>query len=200
MTSEPIPRERIGLIDVARGAHPSQFIIAGVLLCLSFAAFGMAPGIVSTAWLALVTPSLVVIDVRLRRLPNVLVVPGLAAVVVDGCWQTASAGQFPFLAFLTTSIVAAVMLVLHLVGGLGMGDVKLSVVMTGCLSLVSPVLAVAGLMLAFLLGGGYAAALLLRARGRRGSRIAFGPLLLSGFWTVVVLVALYWNEAARAAL
>ncbi|WP_152631054.1 prepilin peptidase [Agreia bicolorata] len=182
MTSEPLP--------LVRCAHPAQALIVGLLLCLSFAAVGIAPGVVTLVWLAMVTPSLVIIDLRLRRLPNVLVVPGLAAAFVDGCWATVSSGEFPVAALLTTSTVAVVMLVLNLVGGLGMGDVKLSVVMAGCLSLVSPLLAVLALMLAFFVGGGYSAALLLRRREPRGRRMAFGPLLLVAFWAVVALRAL----------
>jgi leader peptidase (prepilin peptidase)/N-methyltransferase len=119
----------------------------------------------------LVTPSLVVFDLRLRRLPNVLVVPGFGAAVIDGCWAGTSSGELPVAALATTSIVAVVMLVLNLVGGLGMGDVKLSIVMAGCLSLVSPLLAVSALMLAFFLGGGYSTVLLLSRRGQRGRRI-----------------------------
>ncbi|MBF4634593.1 prepilin peptidase [Agreia pratensis] len=190
MTSERLPRHSIGLAEVVQGAHPSYAAIAGLLLCLSFGSVGIAPSIVTLAWLALVTPSLVVIDLRLRRLPNVLVVPGLGAMLIDGGWAGVASGELAVNALVTTTIVTAVMLVLNLVGGLGMGDVKLSVVMTGCLSLVSPLLAVSALMLAFFLGGGYSAALLLRRRAQRRRRIAFGPLLLCAFWTVVVLNAL----------
>ena len=142
MTSERLQRPPIGLVEVVRGAHPSYALIALLLLCLSFASIGFAPGVVTFTWLALVTPSLVVIDLRQRRLPNVLVVPGLAAVLVDGCWAAVSSPGLLLPAAATTSIIGVVMLVLHLVGGLGMGDVKLSVVMAGCLSLVSPLLAV----------------------------------------------------------
>ncbi|SKA99487.1 Type IV leader peptidase family protein [Agreia bicolorata] len=196
MTLERLPRQPVGLLDVVRHAHPWQAVIVAVLICLAFAGVGIAPGFVTVAWLALVTPSLVIIDLRQRRLPNVLVVPGLGAVLIDGCWASVSSGEFPVPAALTTSIVAAVMLALNLVGGLGMGDVKLSVVMAGCLSLVVPILAVSALMLAFLLGGAYSAALLLRRRELRGRRIAFGPLLLSAFWAVVALRAL--SGMARA--
>ena len=189
MSSERLPRPAIGLVDVVRGAHASQVVIGALLLCLAFASVGCGPGVVTLAWLALVTPSLVVFDLRLRRLPNVLVVPGFGAAVIDGCWAGISSGELPVAALATTSIVAVVMLVLNLVGGLGMGDVKLSIVMVGCLSLVSPLLAVSALMLAFFLGGGYSAVLLLSRRGHRGRRIAFGPVLLVAFWAVVALRA-----------
>jgi leader peptidase (prepilin peptidase)/N-methyltransferase len=156
---------------------------------LAFVAISVAPGLITGLWVALVTRQLVVIDIRLQRLPNVLVVPGLLAVIVDVGWSVIVLTAFPSAPLLTALLVAAVMLALNLVGGLGMGDVKLSVVIAGCLSLVSPILAIAGLMLAFFLGGAYSAVLLLRHRGQRGSRIAFGPMLLLGFWSVLALSA-----------
>jgi leader peptidase (prepilin peptidase)/N-methyltransferase len=122
-------------------------------------------------------------------LPNVLVVPGLVAVLVDAGWAALARGEIPVSALLTTSIVVALMFALNLVGGLGMGDVKLSAVIAGCLSLVSPWLAAGAVMLAFVLGGAYSAVLMLRHRGHHGRRIAFGPVLLAAFWAVLVLLA-----------
>lgn len=189
MTEQSAPGQPLGTMQVVRMLHPIQALVAGLLLLLAAVAFGVGPGLVTGLWLALVTPGLVAIDLRLRRLPNVLVVPGLVAVLLDGGWAVVASTASPLRALVTTSIVTAVMLALNLVGGLGMGDVKLSAVIAGCLSLVSPSLAIAAVMLAFFLGGAYSAVILLRHRGQHSRRIAFGPILLLAFWAVVVVRA-----------
>jgi leader peptidase (prepilin peptidase)/N-methyltransferase len=168
---------------------PAHALVVCVLGALAWLGLGGAPGSVTALWLALVTPSLVVIDVRLRRLPNVLVVPGLGAAVIDTGWYSVASGRFPVAAVLATVIIVAAMLVLNLLGGLGMGDVKLTAVIAGCLSLDSPWTAVAAVMLAFVLGGVYSAVILVRRRADRARRIAFGPLLLISFWAVIVSLA-----------
>ena len=168
---------------------PAHALVVGVLGALAWVALGGAPGSITALWLALVTPSLVVIDVRLKRLPNVLVVPGLGAALVDVVWYSVASGRFPTAAFVATVILVAAMLALNLFGGLGMGDVKLTAVIAGCLSLDSPWTAVAAVMLAFVLGGVYSVALLVRRRGDRARRIAFGPVLLLSFWAVIVALA-----------
>lgn len=168
---------------------PAHALVVGVLGALVWVALGGAPGSITALWLALVSPSLVVIDVRLKRLPNVLVVPGLGAVLVDLGWYSVASGRFPTAAVVATMILVAAMLGLNLLGGLGMGDVKLTAVIAGCLSLDSPWTAVAAVMLAFVLGGVYSAALLVRRRGYRARRIAFGPVLLLSFWAVIVALA-----------
>ena len=189
MTSPPAAGEHIGLLEVVRSAHPAQVVVVGVLVILTCATVQVAPGLATALWLALVTPSLVILDLRVRRLPNVLVVPGLVTVLVDGVWATIASATMPLAACVTTAIIAAAMLAFNLFGGLGMGDVKLSVVIAGCLSIVSPFLAVTAVTLAFFLGGAYSAVLLLRRRGQGSMRIAFGPVLLLAFWLVVVLRA-----------
>lgn len=168
---------------------PAHALVVGVLGALAWVALGGAPGSITALWLALVSPSLVVIDVRLRRLPNALVVPGLGAALVDVVWYSVASGRFPTAAVVATVILVAAMLALNLLGGLGMGDVKLTAVIAGCLSLDSPWTAVAAVMLAFVLGGVYSAAILIRRRGDRATRIAFGPVLLLSFWAVIVALA-----------
>lgn len=189
MLSTPAPRQRFGVADVIRLASPAQAVVTCLLGALAWAALAGAPGSVTALWLALVSPSLVIVDTRLRRLPNVLVVPGLVAVLIDVAWFSVASARFPTAAVLATSIMLAAMFALNLVGGLGMGDVKLTAVIAGCLSLDSPWTAVAAVMLAFMLGGVYSVALLVRRRGGRDRRIAFGPLLLLAFWAVITALA-----------
>lgn len=187
MIASTAPAQPLGLARIVRQSHPAEAIVAVVLLATACATIGLAPGLVTTLWLAVVTPALVVTDMRLRRLPNVLVVPGLVAVLADGLWAFFATGSAPVPAFGAASVITAVMLVLNVVGGLGMGDVKLSAVIAGCLSIVSPPLAVAAMMFAFCAGGAYSAVVLCRPRARRRTRIPFGPALLFAFWAAVVV-------------
>jgi hypothetical protein len=73
MTSHIAPVKHFSLADVIRLARPVQVLAAGLLLILAFIALGPAPGLATALWLAIVTPSLVAIGIRLKRLPNVLV-------------------------------------------------------------------------------------------------------------------------------
>ena len=72
------------------------------------------------------------------------------------------------------------MLVLSLLGGLGMGDVKLAAQLGVAAGLVGVQTAVAMVVVAFMLGGLVASVLWL---ARRRGRIPFGPFMLAGFWT-----------------
>ena len=149
-------------------------------------ATGVAPSAVSVIYLAAITPWLVWVDIREHRLPNVMVVPGIGAGLLACAGEWAGTGRAPVVPLVAGAAWGAFLLLLNVVGGMGMGDVKLS----AALGLASWNLSVAVLspVLAFLVGGLVSAGLLIA--GGRGQRIAFGPFLLGGFWTAVALVAL----------
>jgi leader peptidase (prepilin peptidase)/N-methyltransferase len=156
------------------------FAVVGLL------ATGVAPSAVAVVYLACVTPWLVRFDVREHRLPNLLVVPGIAVGLLSCAAEWAITGQVPLVPLAAGLTYAGFLLVLNLVGGLGMGDVKLG----AALGLASWNLSIAILspVVAFLVGGLVSVALLIA--GRRGQKIAFGPFLLAGFWVAVTLTAL----------
>lgn len=68
--------------------------------------------------------------------------------------------------------------------GMGLGDVKLAGVLGA--ALLGPAAAGAGLVVAFVLGGGIAVVLMLSGRARKGTAIPFGPMI----WTGAALVAI----------
>ena len=157
--------------------------------------------------LAVVTPPLVLVDLRERRLPNPLVgTAGLglatscAAALVSG-----GPGAGPSVARAGTAVVACggVLLVVAVVGGLGMGDVKLGAVLGGAAALVDPHGLPLAALVAALAGGVGAVAVAVavpRRRGGRGPRggrapgllperpasVPYGPALLLGWWVVVL--------------
>lgn len=170
----------------------------------------LLPALVATAALAVVTPTLIRADLREHRLPNKLV--GIAAaglgVALLGEWLLA--GSVPTGALLAGVAAGFFYLMLSIAGGMGMGDVKLSAILAGGAALVSLSTAVAGFLLAFVIGGVWALAVLLmrgmrRSTGTRkrrprdddgarapGSNIPFGPAMLLGHWLCVIP----WGAAA----
>jgi leader peptidase (prepilin peptidase) / N-methyltransferase len=133
----------------------------------------------------MVSPWLIVYDLREHRLPNRLVVPGIAIGVLSCAGQWWLSGSMPIIAPFAALAYAGFLLVLNLLGGMGMGDVKLA----AALGLASWNLDMAVLspVIAFLVGGLTSVVLLLT--GRRG-RLAFGPFLLGGYWCALAVVAL----------
>ena len=162
-----------------------RILVAVVLSLIAFVAAGVTPQLMPTLYLAAVTPWLLAIDIREHRLPNGFVVPALAAGVVACAGEWIATGRPPLVPVSAGVAYAGFLLLLHAVGGMGMGDVKLG----GALGLASWNLTIAVLspVIAFLIGGLVAVALLIA--GRRGSKIAFGPYLLGGYWVAVALVA-----------
>ena len=149
-------------------------------------ATGVAPSALAVLYIAAVTPWLLWFDMRAHRLPNVLVVPGIGVGLLACAGEWVVSGRVPVVAMVAGVGYAGFLFVMHLIGGMGMGDVKLS----GALGLASWDITVALLspVVAFLVGGLVSVILLIA--GRRGQRIAFGPFLLGGFWVAVALAAL----------
>jgi leader peptidase (prepilin peptidase)/N-methyltransferase len=162
----------------------------GIVLCvLSIAALGARFELAGCLYLALVTPELCRVDIAEHRLPNRLVVPGLAVAVVGVAFGGLADGHVPAGAALGAVAVGIFFALLALAGGLGMGDVKLSVVLATAGGGVSAVIVVGTVVLGFL-AAGLAAITALVARGAGGS-IAFGPYLLGGFWASVAALPLF---------
>jgi leader peptidase (prepilin peptidase)/N-methyltransferase len=161
---------------------------------LALWALGPAPALLPALYLAVVTPELVRVDLRSRRLPNVLVLPGygVLAAVAGICWVASGAVLWAVPA--ATGAAFLFLLLMNVLGGMGMGDVKLGGVLAGALAVTSLEAAAAGIAAGFLLGGVASVCLLLR-RGiiggltRAQRSIPFGPYLLAGYWLVVVISA-----------
>ncbi|RWZ49640.1 prepilin peptidase [Labedella phragmitis] len=166
--------------------YPADALVGMVFAILAGVAFGPVPALVPALALAVVTPVLWRVDVVARRLPNGLVYPCGAltagAVIASGVVDADAATA----ALATVGCAALVFVVLSIGGGMGMGDVKLAVVLAGVLALVRPDAVVLAAVIAFLSGGVVGLIVLLRVRARS---IPFGPFLLVGFWVAVVSVA-----------
>lgn len=159
---------------------------AACLAALAWAAVGPTPSLLGVVYLAAATPWLIETDALEHRLPNALVIPGILGGLLASAGAWIVAGTPPTVPLLAGPCYAAFLLVLRLIGGMGMGNVKLGAALglaswTGTVAVIGPVIA-------FLVGGSVAAVMVLA--GHRERRIAFGPYLLGGFWISVGLVAL----------
>jgi leader peptidase (prepilin peptidase)/N-methyltransferase len=156
------------------------------LIGVGLLATGLGASAAPVIYLAAVTPWLVTIDIGEHRLPNLLVLPGIGVGLVGLGGEWIARGRAPWVPLIAGVGYAAFLLVLHRLGGMGMGDVKLGAALglaswDFSIAILSPVVA-------FVVGG--MVGMVLLVAGRRGARIAFGPFLLGGFWTAVLLVAL----------
>lgn len=154
-------------------------VVAGLLLLLG----GVVFGVCGTA--------LAFIDVQQHRLPNRIVYPwagftaGLLVLVTfllgdaAGLGRALAAGLVWGLLFLAVRLIHP--------PSVGMGDVKLSVVLGLYTGFLGWDVFVVGLALSFLLGGLVSVGLLVTRRATSSTRIAFGPFLIVGTAAALVL-------------
>lgn len=138
---------------------------------------------IGPVYLLLMTLPLAFIDIRQRRLPNKIVLPGHAITLVGQVLSVLAGAQWQKLAVAwgTAVTVFALAAVANYFGALGMGDVKLMALMTAALSWFGwqhPLIAFA---VAFVLATVGVLFLFVARRAKLGSTVALGPYLLAGF-------------------
>jgi leader peptidase (prepilin peptidase) / N-methyltransferase len=166
--------------------YPAIELASGALAAVAIAVFGPTWRGLAAALLALALVPVVVIDLEHRLIPDVVVLPaaalGLAAAALadPGDW---------WVPVVAAAAAAGFLLLLWIVypGGMGLGDVKLALLLGAVLGVsVIPALAAA-----FLAGAVLGLALLVRFGSRaRKMAVPFGPFLAGG-----ALVALFWGPA-----
>ncbi|MGA4840271.1 prepilin peptidase [Streptomyces sp. G45] len=176
------------------GPHPLLLAAATGVACAALAAAtGPRPELV--AWLLLTPPGvlLAVVDMAVMRLPDVVTLP-LAALAVALLGVAAAlpghAGSWPG-ALLGALTLSAGFFVLFLINpdGMAFGDVKLALCLGTVLGWYGWGVVLLGTFAGFVLAALYGGWLVVvRGAGRRTS-IAFGPFLLAGALTGVLLGA-----------
>ena len=188
---EPISR-RYPLVEAATGV---AFALVTVFALTGDRTPAVLPALV---YLAAVSIALTLIDLDVRRLPDVIVLPSYvvllallgAASLVEGDWwpfvrtligMVAGFGFYFALAFIYPA-------------GMGFGDVKLAGVLGMALAWFGWAELVVGGFLGFLLGGVVGVLLILSGLATRKSMIPFGPYMILGAW-----VALVWGDDLASA-
>ncbi|KQS66291.1 prepilin peptidase [Modestobacter sp. Leaf380] len=152
---------------------------------------GLGPATAAWLWFALGAVLLTVVDLQHLLLPNRLLLPLTTGAVVLLAGAAAGAGTWPDLgrALVAAPVVATGLLLLALANpaGLGMGDVKLGLLVGLYLGWLGWPSVLVGLLLAAVAQA--AVGLVLLAAGRAGRRTAlpFGPALLGGVLAVLFL-------------
>lgn len=165
----PLPWEPVGLACVWGLA---VVVLAGADVLAAWPAYAML-GVIGVA--------LASIDLAVHRLPDVLTLGGLLPVSALLVLASALTGHWWRWSVVPWAVgIAAVLLIVLALGGMGLGDVKLGILLTLALSWLNLTVALLGLVLGFVIGGAWAGLLLLTGRARRGSRFAYGPSMLLG--------------------
>jgi leader peptidase (prepilin peptidase)/N-methyltransferase len=155
---------------------------------------GFEPELVAFLYLGAIGVALALIDLDVKRLPNVIVLPSY---LVAGALLTIAAlvgGEWDALLRATIGMAALYgfyfLLALVYPAGMGFGDVKLAGVLGLYLGWLGWSELVSGAFLGFLFGGVVGGALMAFRRAGRKSTIPFGPFMLVG-----ALVAIVWGGA-----
>jgi leader peptidase (prepilin peptidase)/N-methyltransferase len=140
-------------------------------------------------YLAAISIALWLIDLDVRRLPDVIVLPSY--LVGAALLALASLAEDDWAAMLRAVVGGLALWAFYLAlgmvypDGMGWGDIKLSGVLGGYLAWLGWAELVTGAFLGFLLGGLVGAGLMLAGRARRKTKIPFGPFMLAGAWIAV---------------
>jgi leader peptidase (prepilin peptidase)/N-methyltransferase len=163
--------------------YPAVELFTALLIAGSVLAFGLTLDALVASFFCALLVAVSATDLEHRIIPNRLVVPGAAVVLLAQTalhpspeWALAALGASGFL------LVAA----LAYPAGMGMGDIKLALLMGAMLGRTVPVALMIGMLAALLPG------LVLLARHGKAARkmgIPFGPFLALGS-----VVALFWGD------
>ncbi|MFI7323626.1 prepilin peptidase [Streptomyces rubiginosohelvolus] len=196
VSEAPAPEPRTADTPTAPAYAPSTLApLVTVLACVALAAAtGARPELVGWLVLAPVAVLLAVVDRRVHRLPDPLTLPLAAAAVLllggaallpghAGSWTSGLLGGLALGGFY---------LLLFLINpnGMGFGDVKLAVALGVALGWYGWTVLFVGGFAGFLFGAAYGLALVLLRRAGRRTGIPFGPFMIAGALTGVLLGAL----------
>lgn len=154
------------------------------------ASIGFEPELPAYLFLGAIGVALALIDIDVKRLPNVIVLPSYVvaavlltfAALVGDSWPALLRAGFGGVALYAFYFV----LVLVYPAGMGFGDVKLAGVLGIYLGWLGWGEVVVGAFLGFLLGGVVGLLLIVAGRAGRKSSIPFGPYMLLGAWLAIV--------------
>lgn len=171
------------------GRYPIVEALTGALFAAVALRFGADAVLPAYLYLAAIGIALALIDLDVKRLPDVITLPSYpVAVVLLGVGSLHEPHSL-----LRAALGGAAMFALYFAlcfaypAGMGFGDVKLS----GVLGLYTGWLGwdvwAAGLMLGFLLGGVFGIGVVLSKRGGRKTAVPFGPFMIIGAFLAIFI-------------
>lgn len=189
---EPGLAWRVAVLEEAASGPAAVGVAAAALGGVLAWVVGPAPVLPALLLLAGVGLVLAPVDVRTHRLPDAVVLPTYPALAIllalaatrEGLAPLARAAEGGLVAFGVLYVLA-----FALPAGLGYGDVKLAGLLGAVLAWYGWPVLLRGLVVGFLYGGVCAVVLLVTRRADRRSNLAYGPFLLAGTLTAVVLGA-----------
>ena len=170
--------------------YPLVELLTGVVFASLAVRVGYDPALPAFLYLGAIGVALALIDIDVKRLPDVIVLPsyvvavvllGVAA-LVDGAGDDALRAAVGMVAL----YVFYFGLALIYPAGMGFGDVKLAGVLGLYLGWLGWAELVSGAFLGFLYGGVIGLALMALRRAGRKSKIPFGPFMLAGAYTAIL--------------
>ncbi|WP_020573711.1 prepilin peptidase [Actinopolymorpha alba] len=172
-------------------------LVTGVVWGLLAWRVGPDVALPAMLYLALAGVLLGYVDLRVRLLPNAVVLPSYAVVAVLLTLAALVSGEWRHLAgaLLGGAALWAFLALLGLLSpsGMGFGDVKLGGVLGLGLGWFGMGQVLVGTVLAFVLGALVSLVLIVARRATRRSAIPFGPFLILGF----LLAVMYGDEVVR---
>ncbi len=166
-------------------------VSAAALFVFLTGQFGFSPQLAPFLIFATASVVLCIVDLVEKRLPNVIVLPTTAVVLVSLALAAVVDDHLEALfgALLGGTVFFSVYLVLVLVSpnGIGMGDVKLSVMIGLALGYLGWSTVLLGLFAGFLVGGIISLLALAVRKVTLGSSIPFGPSMLLGAFIAILL-------------
>ena len=158
-------------------------ILTGLLFVLNYFFFGLSIQTIIGIIFSSVLIAVSFIDIDLKIIPNVIVIPFTVVGIALNIYLNPVKWWMP-LAFAAGAFTFMLIINLIYPKGMGMGDVKLSL-MVGAFLVKS---VIAGLFLGFLVGAIFGVAVIIKKRKMRQT-IPFGPFISIGS-----IIALFWGD------
>lgn len=170
--------------------YPLVEAFTGGAFALTAAIVGPQLLLLPMLWFLGTCIALAMIDIDVMRLPNAIVVTAIVVVAAGLLVVAVAEGEYHALVMGLVCAFAMgivyLLLALAYPGGMGMGDVKLGVLLGLVLGWFSASLAVLGFFAAFALGSAWGVFLVVSGRGGRKTAVPFGPFMIAGAWLALV--------------
>lgn len=174
-----------------RVQYPLIELATALLFLFSYFIAGFSLKFASLVVLSTLSAPLTLIDLRIKRLPNVLTLfgflGGIAISIISAVLEKSSTILFHY--FLMILISTLVFFLIHQISrdGMGMGDVKLAAMLAALTCIFGWRVMFVGIFFAFLIGAAVGILLLVTKKATRKSAIPFGPFMIFGVWTALIL-------------